>query len=186
MRVPVAAATRDNLPRLLIRHIAVGTLVQPGRSGERRMGGRRGASWGSWLRSWDAANEPRTAATLCDDQTLLHCMHLLMQSCLNLQCSSKVRWKIQGSPNLVLALPPHLSVHPIKSNMATKLESLVLIHNFIYIHNLHTLFEIHNKNVLDTSTGWSKWNMTLFDTTSPDAAGNAGFFRREEFEKVFK
>ena len=38
MRVPVAE-TRDNFARLLIRHIAVGTLVEPGRSGERRMGG---------------------------------------------------------------------------------------------------------------------------------------------------
>ena len=27
-----------------------------------------------------------------------------------------------------------------------------LSHNFIYIHIIHALFEIHNKNVLDTST----------------------------------
>ena len=63
---------------------------------------------------------------------------------------------------------------------------LVLIHNFIYIHNLHTWFEIHNKNVLDTSTAvWSKWNMTLFDTTSPEEAAEMQAFCAD-FEKAFK
>ena len=46
----------------LLRPIAVGTLVELGRSCERRM---RWGAWGSWLRSSDAANEPRSAATLC-------------------------------------------------------------------------------------------------------------------------
>lgn len=72
-------------------------------------------------------------------------------------------------------------------NKATQLKSLVLIHNFIYIHNLHTLFEIHNKNVLDTSTGWSKWNKV--DSFWHDVTGSSRkcrLLRREEFEKVFK
>ena len=152
MRVPVAA-TRDNFPRLLIRHIAVGTLVEPGRSGERRMGGERGIM-GVLIAVLRCRKRTSHRSNLCDDQTLLHC---ICCSCSPAQTFNATRSgeKIQGSPNLVLALP-HLSVQAIMSNRATKLESPVLIHNFIYIHNLHTLFEIHNKNVLDTSTGWSK------------------------------
>ena len=175
MRALLLAGDSD-LPRLLILSRSVGTLVA-------RLGRREARRMQRETRGPDCAKTRKRSApaTLWDDQTLLQCCCIFKFTRLDLgprepHCLASVPqiWFLLGC----------VSNHVGQGNKMRL--PLVLIHNFIYIHNLHTWFEIHNKNVLDTSTAvWSKWNMTLFDTTSPEEAAEMQAFCAD-FEKAFK